>query len=190
MSAGPDPVSWADLRNAFVRAADEIGEYFAGLASTTFTDGDTEHWSPAHHLDHLIRSNLPVAGGLGVARGRLQPLPPEHQTRTYRQIRADYRAVLAGGARASGRWLPQPQGSQTELVERFRASLSAVNDALGGWPDAGLNAWAMPHPALGVLSVREMLLFTLMHNRHHADGVQARLGKVAPGTVSMDNASL
>lgn len=188
MSAQPDPATPEELSSALDQAADEIGRYFAGLDDQAFWDGTPEQWGAAHHLDHLIRSNLPVAGGLGAARGRLQPLPTEHQSKTYAQIQADYRAVLATGVKASGRWLPQPEGSQVKLVERYRASLGAVNDALAGWTDAELDAWAMPHPALGILSVREMLLFTLMHNRHHLEGVQARLGELAPGMGRRDNA--
>ncbi len=173
MNIGPDPVSRGDLLSAFARVTNEIGGFFASLDPAAFVKGDAEHWSPAHHLDHLIRSNLPVAGGLGVARGRLQPLPQEHQARTYTQVQDDYRAALSSGAKAFGRWLPQPEGSQAEQIQRYTSSLSAVGDALENWHDAELDAWVMPHPALGALSVREMLLFTLTHNRHHADGVRA-----------------
>ena len=173
MTAEPKPVSRDDLLRAFASAADEIGGFFAGLDATTFTAGDTEHWSPAHHVDHLIRSNGPVAGGLSVARGRLLPLPAQHRPRTYAEIRGAYRAGLAAGARASGRWLPQPEGTQLQMTERYASSLRAVHETLGDWTDAELDAWAMPHPVLGVLSVREMLYFTLYHNRHHADGVRA-----------------
>lgn len=183
MSGGPDPVSRDDLRAAFADASREIGGTFAALNADVFMDGSPEWWGPAQHLDHLIRCNGPVAGGLGAARDRLQPRPPEHQARTYAQIQDDYRAALASGAKAFGRWLPQPEGTQAELVERYRASLEAVNAALAGWSDAGLDAWAMPHPALGVLSVRETLLFTLMHNRHHEGGVRARLDHAARTTL-------
>lgn len=182
------PSSRAELLPAFAGAADEIGGSFAGLDDRTFWTGTAEQWGAAHHLDHLIRSNRPVAGGLGAARDRLQPLPPEHRYRSSAEIEAEYRAALSSGARAFGRWLPQPEGTQTELVERYRASLTGVSDALTGWTDAELDAWAMPHPVLGVLSVREMLLFTLLHNRHHEGGVRARLTPVASPTGTGDNA--
>lgn len=179
MSPAPDPVSRDNLLTALAGAATEIGHYFGGLDAAVFLDGTEERWAPAHHLDHLIRSNGPVAGGLGVARARLQVLPPQHRPKNYAEVRNSYQAVLATGARASGRWLPQPEGTQAALVERYRASLDALAQALEGWTDPELDAWAMPHPALGVLSVREMLLFTLMHNRHHEGGVRARLGHAA-----------
>ncbi|MDV6374407.1 DinB family protein [Deinococcus arenicola] len=183
--AGRDPATRDDLLRALADSANEIGGYFAGLDAAQFVDGNAAQWSPAHHLDHLIRSNLPVASGLGAARGRLQPLPAQHQVRTHAQIRDDYRAVLATGGKAFGRLLPQPEGSQTELVERYVSSLNAVGEALAHWTDAELDNWAMPHPALNVLSIREMALFTLMHNWHHLNGVRRQM--LAPQTVSTDN---
>jgi hypothetical protein len=35
------------------------------------------------------------------------------------------------------------------------------------WSEAELDAYRLPHPLLGRLSVREMMFFTLLHNRHH-----------------------
>lgn len=190
MSAEADPATRGDFLNALAGAADDIGGFFAGLDAEAFWDGTPERWSAAHHLDHLIRSSLPVANGLGAARGRLQPLPAEHQSRTYAQIEAEYRAALSSGAKAFGRWLPQPEGDQTELVGRYRASLDAVNDALAGWSNTELDAWAMPYPALDVLSVRGTPLFTLMRNRHHWEGVRARFNVIETRQKIRENDSL
>ena len=40
--------------------------------------------------------------------------------------------------------------------------------------------YSPPHPLLGRITLREMLLFTLLHFDHHRDKVAARLG-IAPG---------
>jgi hypothetical protein len=39
---------------------------------------------------------------------------------------------------------------------------------------------AMKHPLIGLLSVREMLLFVIVHERHHLRNVQTRLAGSAP----------
>ncbi|MFD1732536.1 hypothetical protein ACFSC4_17950 [Deinococcus malanensis] len=39
-----------------------------------------------------------------------------------------------------------------------------------GWPDHELDARSMPHPVLDMLTVREMLYFTIEHNLHHLRG--------------------
>jgi hypothetical protein len=40
---------------------------------------------------------------------------------------------------------------------------------------SALDRWRLPHPLLGRLTVREMLFFTLCHNRHHLEGVRRKL---------------
>lgn len=163
-----------DLLNAFAGAAGEIGGYFAGLDAARFMEGNAQTWSPAHHLDHLIRSNKRTAYALGLPRERLIERTPDSLTRSFSQIRSLYGLALAQGARAFGDFLPEPVGTQSEIVSTFKGTIGLLgHHATVYWTDADLNAWAMPHPALGVLSVREMLFFTLMHNQHHAQGVRA-----------------
>jgi len=46
--------------------------------------------------------------------------------------------------------------------------------ALDGWSERALDRLRLPHPALGKLTVREIVLFTLYHNIHHATNVARR----------------
>lgn len=182
----PDPVTRDELIAAFDVTRNEVSGYFSALDLQTFTASPPGRWSPAQHLDHLIRANAPVAAGLGLARaplprlaarlgltrGRLAPAPAGRVGRTYAALRDAYRAALAAGAKASGPYLPQQRSDQDSLVQDYRRGVSTLQAALARWPDAGLDRWLARHPILGDLSVRELLYFTLYHNRHHLDGVQ------------------
>jgi hypothetical protein len=44
----------------------------------------------------------------------------------------------------------------------------------GRWSEADLDACRLPHPLLGRLTVREMLLFTQYHEVHHVANVERR----------------
>jgi hypothetical protein len=48
-------------------------------------------------------------------------------------------------------------------------------EILQKWPENDLDKYRLPHPLLGKLTLREMLFFTLYHNRHHMNNVQRRL---------------
>ncbi|PNY81097.1 DinB family protein [Deinococcus koreensis] len=168
-----------ELLDALAQTRNEVGAYLLALSPADFVDGSAERWSPAHVADHLIRSNAPVVRGLG-ARDRLPTRNPAGSSRSYADLQTAYRAALAGGAKASGRFLPEPVGDQTALVTRYESTLSDLIRALDDWSEADLDAYAMLHPVLGELSVREMLQFTLLHNRHHLDGVRAVPGEAAP----------
>ena len=174
-----EPVTRDDLIAAFHAARDEIGAYFAGLPAPVFLNGTAERWSPAHHLDHLIRSNAPVTAGLNIPRHLLAPRDPGEGSRSYAGVRAEYHAALAGGQKAFGRYLPEPRDDQTALVTRYRDGLDALLGALGAWTDGDLDTCNMLHPVLGNISVRELLHFTLYHNWHHLGGVRLLFGQDA-----------
>ncbi|UQN05151.1 DinB family protein [Deinococcus sp. QL22] len=169
-----EPFTQAEIVAALGQTQEEVGAYFAGLAPGQFMHGNAETWSPAHHLHHLIVSNAPVGRALGLPRDRLPARIATQPSRSYPEMQALYRGALATGVKASGRFLPDPQGNQAELVAGYRQTLDALRVQVQGWNDADLDAYTLAHPALGLLSVREMLLFTLYHNAHHRVGVQNR----------------
>ena len=51
-----------------------------------------------------------------------------------------------------------------------------LHGAITRWGERALDRFRLPHPALGQLTVREMLFFTLYHNLHHVLNVAARKG--------------
>jgi hypothetical protein len=48
--------------------------------------------------------------------------------------------------------------------------------ALADWSETLLDARAMRHPILGLLTTREMLFSLHIHDRHHLENVRGRLG--------------
>ncbi|GGK25937.1 hypothetical protein GCM10008955_19610 [Deinococcus malanensis] len=169
-----NPGTTPELLASLLEVRDTVSDYVRGLSVAQFTAGTDQRWSPAHHLDHLERSNAPVAAGLGL-RERLPLAPREQPKRSFEQVQAAYRARLAGGARASGRFLPEPTNDMGTQLQRYRGTLEALHGQVQGWPDHELDARSMPHPVLDMLTVREMLYFTIEHNLHHLRGMQARL---------------
>lgn len=169
-----EPFSQAEIMAALAETREEVGAFFAGLFPEQFTHGNAETWSPAHHLHHLTVSNKPVAYALSLPRDRLPARAASQPSRSYAEIQALYRETLATGVKASGRFLPDPQGTQAELVAEYRETLDTLQAHLQDWTEADLDAYLLAHPVLGPLSVREMLLFTLYHNAHHLAGVQNR----------------
>jgi hypothetical protein len=168
----------AELVADLARTRDEVSAFFRSLPPGVFTRGTPEQWSPSHHLDHLTRSNSPVVKALTVARDRLPRMREDHPPRSASALRDLYREALRGGVKASGRYLPDPSGDQTAQLAEYAGTLDALRAALADWSEADLDGSALLHPALGELSVREMLEFTLAHNEHHLRGVQARLNRM------------
>ena len=182
----PDPASRAPLFAALEAQGQEIHDAFAGLPLDVFLTPQGEHWSPADHLRHLIKSVRPVAKILGgpkivpwVLFGR-----GSGSSRSFDAIVDLYRRTLAAGAQA-GNYAARPrqEGEMSDeawrerTLEYWRQASSHLVKVLPKWNDRALDRYRIPHPLMGKFTVREMLYFTYYHNAHHARRVWERLGQ-------------
>jgi hypothetical protein len=108
-----------------------------------------------------------------------------YRSRSWTDIRQIYQHILQKGAKASGKYLPQlpmppTRASQHHLTQQLGQTLEDLTQTLNNWSETQLEQIKAPHPLLGVLSIREMLFFTLYHNMHHALQVYHALNKTAP----------
>jgi hypothetical protein len=152
-----------------------------------------EGWSPADHVRHLTKSVRAVSLGLAAPRVLLFVLygRPSRVSMSYHALTARYRELLANGGQA-GRFAPAPEvvpgdpgEYRTRLLATHRAEVHRLARRLLKWDRSGVDGFRLPHPLLGRLTVREMLLFTLYHNQHHVRVVAKRRGELAAGNGSL-----
>jgi hypothetical protein len=103
-------------------------------------------------------------------------------SRTFDELRQTYLGVLSKGATA-GRFAPSPTTPpadvrhwQKHLIGRCAGYIERLERGLEPWSESDLDRYRLPHPLLGRLTVREMLLFTLYHYEHHKSNVVRRMG--------------
>lgn len=176
----------SDLKDASKAGLDAAlgeanGQFRAALealsAERFFVRPEPSAWSAAEHARHLITSVNAVAKGLTYPKWVIRlRFGKSRGSRAYGEVVADYQARLASGGRASGRFVPPSEvpaaGDQAEeqrrLVERWQRACGRLATGLESWTERDLDRLSFPHPLLGKLTVREMLLFTRYHNLHHA----------------------
>jgi hypothetical protein len=182
----PAPSTGSEIRAALETLHAESVQYWSAMGTATFLAPLGVAWSPAENVRHLTKSVRAVTQGLRVPRimllfrfGRAG-----HPSRSYETMRETYRARLAQGA-AAGRFGPgarpasnanaDPEAERAQIMAYHATAVRGLSDAISAWPERALDGRQLPHPLLGKLTVREMLLFTLYHNRHHLDGVRRRM---------------
>ncbi|MBN8826037.1 MULTISPECIES: DinB family protein [unclassified Spirosoma] len=150
--------------HAFVDVANRLSE-------EEFQSHTGDKWSVADVMQHLYLSARPVVKVMAGPREVLtQWGKADHLPKTYDQLAAEYGAVLSTGMKAPTPFVPRPEDMNVEkqvVIDRFTAMYTAVNNALESWTEQELDAYCMPHPALGKLTVREMLYFISIHTQHH-----------------------
>lgn len=184
-STGPD------IQSALRALHQESVAYWDALETHTFLAPIGDAWSPADNIRHLTKSMRAVTQALRVPRFvlRLAFGNASAPSRSYASVCEIYRARLARGASA-GRFAPRaqpvpsdPDAVRARIMASHAASIAALCAAITQWPEPSLDARRLPHPLIGRLTVREMLLFTVYHNRHHLENVQRRFASAPTGTT-------
>ena len=172
--------------------------FWSSFSTTEFFSPLGDAWSPADNVRHLLKSNRPVLRALSTPKVLLAIRfgAGLRASRSYAEVRERYLAQLAAGVTA-GRFAPKPLASSDQTEEQRRALMADLDQvsedltgAVSGWREWQLDRLRLPHPALGRLTVREMLFFTLYHNLHHVRNVERRMrlgaeaepGASVPGT--------
>jgi hypothetical protein len=188
MAPEPDSAFAGGEIAAALRAlhADSV-RFWAAFSTADFLAPLGSAWSPAENVRHLTKSMRAVSAGLRIPRVVLWLRfgGGSGRSRTYMEVRESYRQRLSLGASA-GRFAPEARrtagdadAERARIMERHAAAVEEMAGIIPTWPEAALDRRRLPHPLLGPLTVREMLLFTLYHNRHHIDGVAKRLASAA-----------
>jgi hypothetical protein len=180
------PYSHAELVAALDASRRVVVGYFRSIPEPAFFTGDAKSWGPVHQLGHLALSHGRMSGGF--QRKDALPAHPTGVSRGYAEMKAFYEAGLATAPASFINANPftaaiEPGATRAGVVAEFTRADEALVDAVRAWTDRELDARALKHPVLGVLTAREMLLFCLQHDARHVANVQARLAGGAPGRV-------
>ncbi|HEY0671009.1 MAG TPA: DinB family protein [Longimicrobiales bacterium] len=186
------PYSRSTLMQALASVEAEVAAFFGSLSQDEFVLRVDSAWTPAQHLDHLNISVSAVARGFSISRWllRLRFGRARRVSRSYEQLRDDYRARLSAGGGATGRYVPtveelppeQRSVRQQELLARWQRVNARLRAALERWSEKQLDRIQLPHPLLGKLTAREMVFFTIYHNQHHVTGAKSRLPRFTKTT--------
>lgn len=149
---------------SFVDVADSFSEEL-------FSQQSGNKWAVADVAQHLYLSARPLARLLTGPRDiLLQWGKADAPPKTYDDVVAAYQQRLSDGVKSPAAFSPQTEDMQVNkkaVLTRFEDIYQTLADSLTNWSEQELDEYTIPHPALGKLSVREMLIFVSIHTRHH-----------------------
>lgn len=105
-------------------------------------------------------------------------------SRPYAQVKEAYLVELRRGAQA-GQYAPYyrdvpPTQEEAERLRHktlvdWQVKAERLVKRASKWIDFQFDLYQLPHPILGKITVREMLLFTIYHHLHHLNTVKQRV---------------
>lgn len=144
----------------------------------------TEKWNALQQVDHLIKSVTPVNMAFGLPSFVLSWRfgVANRPSRSYEALVDRYHIKLQAGGRASAAFVPPPEIAATEK-EKLLLQLDKVTRQLARriskYKDFALDKYILPHPLLGMITLREMIYFTAYHASHHGKSIQHGLVSLA-----------
>lgn len=190
------PYSKNELAEALRHIQRTVADIIAQTPLEAMTAGTREDWSAADYLKHIIISIKPIAKAMGMPLENLGKMFGEsgRVSKDYPGVVAQYQARLEDGMRAEDAgdavvpWAYRfPEGvvvgdAASEIAHLKQAWDDANNRLLNNleqWDETALDTYQLPHPAIGLQTMREMLMFTVYHNRLHAGDMQQAIAKTA-----------
>jgi hypothetical protein len=171
-----------EILEALDRIQSESAAYWATFSAEEFFAKIGQAWSPSENVRHLAKSIRPVTKALRLPRFVLRLMfgAPKRESVSYDALRERYLGKLAAGGEA-GRFAPSSSvvSDQQAVLDLQADANKELRAAVVRWTDAALDRNQIPHPLLGKLTVREMLFFTIYHQRHHMAVVDRRRAEAA-----------
>src|SRR3990172_9460800 len=179
------PYNRQQLIKTLEDANNEFHKTYSYLTLDEFYERDGSAWSASDIIRHLIKSVKPVADAMSLPKlvlwiGWGKAKRPSHQ---YHEIRQIYQKALSKGINP-GRFapgyeeIPATQAEAEKRRSKILANWYKISDrllhVLKKWSEINLDKYRLPHPVLGKLTVREIIMFTIYHNLHHINTIQQK----------------
>ncbi|MFT4664824.1 MAG: hypothetical protein ACI9VN_001552 [Patescibacteria group bacterium] len=171
------PQSKEEIKLALHSVFEDLADYLSTLSEVDFIKPYQEKWSDAEHLAHLIMSAFPVANGLKQNKFIFRVFgTAKNGSRTFDKLEEAYKERLAAGQRADAKRTPSSKDITTkeQMLANWNTILQKLEERIEGWSESDLDKYRVPHPALGKITMREMLFFTVFHSEHHLDILKQR----------------
>ena len=165
-----------EIAAALRESMSAITAWTAAQPDAHFATGPVGRWSAGQHLAHLVSSVQPLTLGMGMPKFLLSfaLVTMNRPSMSYLDLTTKYENALSAGGKASGRYVPPAVAASRKaaLIRALNAQRDKVLRQLEKFTEADLDRFGGKHPLIGVLSLRELLFFTIHHHDHHLHTLQ------------------
>lgn len=141
------------------------------LSDSDFLYSDNSKWTAGQQLDHIVKSVRPVnlAFLLPGFLLRISFGKANRPSKSYDALVEKYKQKLTAGGKASAPFIPKSVTAtdREKLLKKLLSLTDSLLNRINSFSEEQLDAFILPHPLLGKLTLREMLYFTIYHVEHH-----------------------
>lgn len=162
-----------EIISVLERKHTDLFDWLEGQTTEKWEMGPDGKWTSGQHILHLVQSIRLLNKALRTPKFLLKRKfgTANRPVRSYDEVAQRYEERLAANLERSrdfNKGLPTP--SQKER-QRLLASLQIQNKKLqyktNKWSDRHLDTLLLPHPLMGRMIIREIIMWTAHHTEHH-----------------------
>jgi len=149
-------------------------EYLANHEDSKWDKGPDGKWTTGQHIVHLIQSISALNKGLKIPGlvlqykfGKANRGPREYMT-IINRYNEKLKGVEKGVVSPLSKNMPStpPDGKQ-EIINRFTEEKDKLLKMLNSKSEKALDKYLIPHPLMGRMLMREIIMWTAYHTEHH-----------------------
>ena len=155
-------------------SSQEISNWIASQKQTGFNQGPHGKWDTSQHLDHLTKTALLTTKGLKMPKLLLRWKfgKTNRPLRSKQEIIDRYQqklSTLPPGKTFSGSAGESSSDKQASIA-RYQQSILKLNTIIEKrWNEKTLDKLLLPHPLMGRMPIRELLIWLDYHHYHHLE---------------------
>lgn len=140
--------------------------------------GPEGKWNTGEHIVHLIQSETALNKALMLPKFYLKYKfgTNNRENRSYDQIVKKYQDKLAANpgvvAGISKKMPPITLSNKSTYVAELKKQKQKLVKRFQKWNEKDLDIYLLPHPLLGRMTIREIIIWTAYHTEHHCKILQ------------------
>lgn len=157
----------------------QFNELINNLNEENFEANYNNKWSAGQDLVHLIKVLGIVNIGFTLPKILLSLLYGlnKKETRGFDELQTLYKKSLEGGAKSPTIYIPKQVmfKDKISLINKHVVLNQAFIKKIEAHSEEALDSYRLPHPLLGKVSLRELIIFTSLHTTHHLELLKQKL---------------
>ena len=161
-----------NLSESLNRSCHDLVEWVSQQENSRFVQGPEGKWDTSQHIDHLMKTTKALTKGLKIPKFLLKYRfgTPNRDLRKYDLIVEKYQSKLKSipaGVVAPFTSISHPVSNKEIVLKTFSDDNGTLIKTLNKWSEKQLDNYLLPHPLMGRMIVREILMWTHYHHYHH-----------------------
>jgi len=170
------PTNQSELQHALAVSFQDIIDLSAAVSEDKFYAEENGKWSIGGNVDHLVMSSLQIVSMTARPKAMFEQFgKAKKPSRSYEELVATYKEILSKERKAPTDYSPIPGApkSREELLKSIEMLKSKLEKRLPEhWTEEELDTYRLPHRAMGMMTMREVLAFTVLDNYHHLEAME------------------